>query len=152
MPAPTRQATTGLPEALQTHYEAARAGLPQDHPMPSLAALCIAIRKANGGLSQTALGANRAKDGKGKLVPDAQTPADGSSSAKGHLKAGWFSMIANVEQGGRRGDLPDAFVEYIAKVAKVSQATVKNLVAEDEKVRAAQAKANESRTPATTAS
>lgn len=149
MPPTTRTTTSALPEAIQAHFDGARASLAQDHTMPNLASLVIATRKARGDLSQMGLGTNRTKDGKAKLVTDGTTPADLQSGAKGRLKSGWFSLIANIEQGGRRGDVPDAFVQYIAKVSGVSQARVKELVAEDDKVRAAQAKANEPKTPAT---
>lgn len=147
---PTASATTTsgskLPEAIQAQFDGARASLDDGHTMPNLAALTIAVRKSKGGLSQMSLGKNRVGSTNEKVFADAQTPMDLPSGSKGHLNSGWFSLIANIEQGGRKTTIPEEFVVYLAKVSGVSQARVKELVAEDTKVATALAEAAKSKT------
>lgn len=149
--APTATSGSKLPEAIQAQFDGARASLASDHTMPNLAALIIAVRKWKGGLSQMSLGKNRVGNTNEKVFADVQTPADLPSGSKGRLTSGFFSLIANIEQGGRKTTVPEEFLVYLSKVSGVSQARVKELVAEDDKARAALAEAaakKETATPA----
>ena len=143
--APAVSKVQGLRPEIESQLEGARAEVTKnaEHPMPNLGALLIATRKGLG-VSQMQLGTNRGTDGK-PLSQGAQTPADLAQGSKGRLKSGYFSLIANIEQGGRRTAVPEAFVAYVAKVTGATQAGVRSLVEEDDKVRTAAAQASEAK-------
>jgi hypothetical protein len=118
----------------------AAASLPAGHRTPNLAAALLAVRTASK-LSQMQLGTNRRA---GVAITDGlRTPAQLLSSDKAHLKSGWFSVIANVEQGGRKLPVPEAFVAYVADVlGHADTALVVAAIAEDAKLAEAAVKAN----------
>lgn len=134
--------TSKLGEAFATAYAARLDAMRKEdgHTTPNLGALVRATRTARGEISQMQLGLNR-KDGK-PLVAGQKTPADSGEKDKGHKKSGWFSLIANVEQGGRKTTIPVEFVAYIAALADVPVREVEALVAEDAKLRTASETAN----------
>lgn len=117
------------------------------HTMPALAALVSAARKVGGDVSQMSLGTNKTKEGKA-IVPNLKTPADTRSGEKGALKSGWFSLIANIEQGGRKTAIPSEFVTYLSTFLGVSEDVVTGAINEDAEAATALAKANEAKTPA----
>lgn len=146
--APSTTITTRLGDAFVTAYEATRSKMAgaTEHGSPSLAAFVLALRAALGGVSQMQLGTNRGKDNK-PLVKGVETPASLAEGVKGRKKSGWFSLIANVEQGGRKTAIPPEFVAYLAAISDASVESIQALVAEDGKVAEVAVEANEE-TPA----
>jgi transcriptional regulator with XRE-family HTH domain len=135
--------TSKLGEAFSTAYAARIVTMRADseHSTPNLGALVRSTRTALGEISQMQLGTNKGKDGK-ELVKGLQTPAALGEKDKGHRKSGWFSHVANIEQGGRKTPVDPAFVQYIAAVAQVPVSQVEALVAEDASLRTASTEAN----------
>jgi hypothetical protein len=113
-----------------------------DHSTPALAALVRATRQSLGDISQMQLGMNQTKVIGTPIVKGLATPASSADSEKGHKKSGWFSLIANVEQGGRKTAIPSEFVAYLAAVAQVDVTVVSSAVEEDAKLRVAATEAN----------
>lgn len=134
--------TSKLGDALTTAFTSniTKMVAEKDHATPNLGALVLATRTALG-VSQMQLGRNQAKGG-GKIVSDAKTPDTLGEKDKGHRKSGWFSHVANIEQGGRKTPIDPAFVAYLAAAAQVPATQVEALVAEDAKLRTASSQAN----------
>lgn len=139
----TPKVSSKLGDAFSTAFaariESMRAA--QDHRTPNLGALVRATRTARGEISQMQLGLNKGKDN-AALVKGQSTPAERGEKDKGYNKSGWFSLVANVEQGGRKTAIPTDFVGYIAALAEVPVSAVEALVAEDAKLRTASESAN----------
>lgn len=137
-----------LGEAFTTAFAAVSTKLRdvQEHATPNLGALVRATRTARGEISQMQLGLNKGKDGKAIAVDGSNkalpTPAAMGEKDKGYKKSGWFSLIANVEQGGRKTTIPPEFVTYIAAAAQVPVSQVEALVAADVALRSAATEAN----------
>jgi hypothetical protein len=98
-----------------------------EHRTPYLASLILAVRSAYG-LSQTELGDNRRRNGE---------PAFANVNG-----SGWFSVVANVEQGGRRTPIPAGFLDYISTVANVDRKTVEAMATADSAIMAGFGKVN----------
>jgi hypothetical protein len=113
-----------------------------DHSTPNLAAIVRATRQSLGDISQMQLGRNENKTAGSKLDKSLTTPASLASSEKGHKKSGWFSLVANVEQGGRKTAIPAEFVTYLAAVAQLDESVVQSAVDEDKALAAASTAAN----------
>jgi hypothetical protein len=128
-------------EANHTTWLAKFAG-ETDHSTPALAAIVRATRQSLGDISQMQLGMNTNKTPGSHLVKGLATPASSASSEKGHKKSGWFSLIANVEQGGRKTPIPTEFVTYLAAVALLDEKVVADAVASDAALRVAAVEAN----------
>jgi len=142
-PATVKAPTSKLGEAFTTAFATRVASMTADesHSTPSLGALVRATRTARGEISQMQLGTNKGKDGS-PLIKGLKTPADLGEKDKGHKKSGWFSHVANIEQGGRKTPVDPAFVAYIAALAEVPASQVEALVAEDARLRSASTEAN----------
>jgi hypothetical protein len=105
------------------------------HLWPNLAAIVTAVRNANSA-SQMELGQNRACKTNARIFTDSKgkaylTPMDIPTGAKGHLKSGYFSLIANVTQGNRKTTIPTDFVQYLADCSGLSVETINRAIAED---------------------
>lgn len=126
-------------EGFSDAFKAEAERISPEHSLPHLAVLVLATR-ATLKVSQMELGRNKRKDNTAirKGLP---TPADSASGTKGHRKSGWFSLIANVEQGGRKTVIPEDFVTYMAGILEVKPEVVAALVAEDTKLAQAAAPA-----------
>lgn len=97
------------------------------HVWPNLAAIVGFVRKVHN-VSQTEMGANRAK----KTNQPIFRQTDGKPvKVDNSLKMGWFSLIANIEQGGRKTDIPAAFVTYLSAVSGLSESVINDAIAED---------------------
>lgn len=107
-----------------------------DHSMPNLAALVHAVRSA-ANLSQMALGRNRHEKDNKRIFADLRTPSDLPENHPKFLYKGWFSLIANIEQGGRKGPIPAEFVTYLANVLEKDESFVLAAIAEDARLFAA---------------
>lgn len=103
-----------------------------NHGNPNLAVLCISLRKLLN-LSQTEMGTNKKRDG--KTIWEGVSPI-GAPTA-GNVGGSWFSAICNVEQGGKKTDPPQAFLEYLAAISGLSLESVSALSAEDTAIRKA---------------
>lgn len=103
------------------------------HTTPGLAAVVRATRTVLGGISQMQLGKNRGPKNE-RYAKDAKTPADLNEGTKGAKKSGWFSLIANVEQGGRKTTIPSEFITYLAAVIGGDAEQLQALVDEDSKL------------------
>lgn len=101
-----------------------------DHSMPNLAALLRAVRMA-GMVSQMEFGRNRHEKTNSRIWSELSVPSDLPRNHPRFLNKGWFSLIANIEQGGRKGPIPAEFVTYVANVLERDESFVLAAIAED---------------------
>lgn len=114
------------------------------HPTPNLAAILVAFRTfaaskyadrihttaTTGGISQMRFGANRDDNGCAIVESaDAFLPTNANRS--------WFSLIANVEQGGRKTDIPAQFVSFLVEMTGIPRNILETAIAEDKALFAA---------------
>lgn len=107
-----------------------------DHSMPNLAALLKAVRMA-GNVSQMEFGRNRHEKDNRKVWAELSVPSDLHRNHPKFLNKGWFSLIANIEQGGRKGPIPAEFVKYVADVLEKPETFVLAAIEEDARLYAA---------------
>jgi hypothetical protein len=106
-----------------------------EHVWPNLAAIVGAVRKARN-VSQMELGTNRAKKDNAVIFRNSDNsalavPSDLHRDDRNYRKSGHFSLIANIEQGGRKSTIPSEFVAYLAACSGLSVSTIEAAIAED---------------------
>lgn len=111
------------------------------HVLPNLAAIVRAVRLARN-LSQMEMGTNRTKKDNRRIFDDVSVPSDLHRNDRNHRKSGYFSLIANIEQGGRKTAIPSDFVTYLAAVSGLSVSTVNAAIAEDAALSTAMVESN----------
>lgn len=111
------------------------------HVWPNLAAIVGTVRKVHN-VSQTELGRNRHVKTNQIIFPGLSVPSDLHRNDTKHRKAGYFSLIANIEQGGRKTAIPADFVAYLAGVSGLSVSTIEGAIAEDAALSTAMAQNN----------
>lgn len=106
-----------------------------EHNAPNMAVLLLSIRKSRN-VSQMELGTNRARkdgsslfDGIDYLIPVGN-------------RSGFFSLIANIEQGGRKSEVSSDFLQFVANILNVPVQVVIDANAEDAAIRTAFAAKN----------
>lgn len=100
------------------------------HVWPNLAAIVGTVRKIHN-VSQMEIGRNRHVKTNTVVFAGLSVPSDLPVSDRNHRKSGYFSLIANIEQGGRKTAIPADFVAYLASVSGLSVSTVEAAIAED---------------------
>ena len=103
---------------------------PIGHVMPHLAAIVRAVRLASN-VSQMEMGTNRHKKDNRPIWTGVSVPSDLSPIEKNYRKAGYFSLIANIEQGGRKTPIPADFVVFLATVSGLAEYVINDAIAED---------------------
>lgn len=86
-----------------------------DHVWPNLAAIVKFVRIVRNA-SQMEIGRNRTKKSNERLFAGLSVPSDLHRNDPKYRVSGYFSLIANIEQGGRKTAIPSDFVTYMANV------------------------------------
>lgn len=107
-----------------------------DHACPNLAALVKAVRMA-ANASQMEFGLNRRVKTNGRIWDGITVPSDLPRNHPKYLNKGWFSLIANIEQGGRKTPVPSDFVTFLANVLDRDEKFVLDAIAQDDRLSAA---------------
>lgn len=123
---------TGLDESMRVFLLSAALSLSAriDHVLPNLAAIVRAVRLAHN-VSQMEFGQNRHKKTNGRIWANGAVPSDLHRDDRNHRKSGYFSLIANIEQGGRKTAIPSDFVEYLAIASGLTTDAINGAIAED---------------------
>lgn len=123
---------SGLDENLRVFLLSAALSLSAriDHVLPNLAAIVRAVRLA-ANVSQMEMGTNRHKKTNSRIWSDVTVPSDFHRDDRNHRKSGYFSLIANIEQGGRKTAIPSDFVQFLADVSGLTTDVVNAAIAED---------------------
>lgn len=100
------------------------------HVLPNTAAIVRAVRLARN-VSQMEIGRNRHSKTNLPVFAGLSVPSDLPATDRNHRKSGYFSLIANIEQGGRKTAIPPEFVAYLAACAGMSVSIVEAAIAED---------------------
>lgn len=121
--------------AIYAEMQAMSVSSQPEHLSPNLAVLLYGVRKARN-VSQMEVGRNRARKDGSTLFADAEAFIPVSN------KSGFFSLIANIEQGGRATSPSSDFLHFVAVITGLPVETVIALNDEDEAIRKAFAASN----------